>query len=147
MIRIIALVLASILFAPDLAQAKPKPAKSEYFTTVGAGFGVEKGKGLYYAMTYQISKSIGTTMYGTVTFQNPSDKKNSFVVDVVINPGGEEVLVQSPIFNRIKNDKNYRVEFELYESESREKRVNRHVDKVNFSLPAPLAMQMGIELL
>jgi len=147
MIRNVALVFISAFLMADLALALPKPAKSEYFETTSAGFGVEKDKGLFYGMTYQLIQPLSDAMFGTVIFQNPADKKSPFVVEIVINPGDETVSVQSPVFNGIKNKKNYKVEFELYESEAREKRVNRHVDKVNFSLPSPLAIQMGIELL
>jgi len=145
--RTLPVLLACLLFAPAPAQALPKPAKSEYFLTAGAGFAVEKDQGLYYAMTYRVRVTIDSVMYGTVIFQNPSDKKNPFIVDVVVNPGDESIVVQSPVFNGIKNNKNYRVEFKLYEAEAKEKSINRHVDKVNFSLPESIAMQMGINLL
>jgi len=94
-----------------------------------------------------IIKPIESVMYGTVTFQNPEDKKTPYVVEVRIEPDQDELIVQSPLFNRIKNHKNYRVQFDLFETESRDKRLNKHVDKVKFLLPAAITSQMGIELL
>lgn len=98
-------------------------------------------------MTYEVLGTFETVMYGTVIFQNPGDKKNPYSVNLSIEPGQKEVLVQSPTFARIANKKNYKVQFDLFHTADRNERLNSHVDKVNFSIPVELAAQMGIELL
>lgn len=138
--------ILTIPFSVDAAYM-PKPTKTKYFVSLGAVFTMERGRGVFYNMTYGRRKPIEKVMFGVIEFQNPEDIKNPHVVEIRVAPGTKDVLVNSPVIPRIKNNKVYRVEFNLYEDEEHKILINKHVQKVLFSFPEGFPEQFGIEIL
>lgn len=136
-------VLSALSALP--ASANPKPTKSKYAEDLVAGFAVGEGE-IFYSVKYHIKDAVPRPVFAVVEFQNPSDRKAPFLVRADLT-SGDELAVESKPFKAIKNNKNYRVVLKLYADAERTDRIGVHKSKVRFSLPPPLAAQVGIELL
>lgn len=108
---------------------------------------MEKGEGVMYAMTFSLQKELSAPIYATVRFENPSDRKKPFDVELAISPGQEQVLVRSPSISRIKNNRAYKVQVLLFSDEARTQRIGQHKQKVVFSIPSGMEDVFGIDLL
>lgn len=140
---LLSLVIAMIA-VQALAATPPRPATSDYLVTEGAGFLMNKGEGVYYAMTYSLRSPVSSPLYAVVSFQNPSDRKSPFRVNAIIDPGKSELLVQSPTFDRIKSGKTYKVTVFLYEDPEHSLQIDKHTQKVLFQMPAEMMAAFGI---
>ena len=135
-----------LLLIPALGAAQPpRPSKSEYLTTEGAGFMLDKANGAIYAMTFSVNKEIKSPVFVTINFENPSDRKSPFRSDLTIAPGQHDVMAESPGIKRIKSGKRYSVDVLLYADESRTLLIGRHSQKVAFDMPEEMATAFGIE--
>ena len=139
---------ALISLAPvSLAQSQPRPAKSKYLVTEGAGFMMKRGEGVMYAVTFSVREPMASPLYATISFENPENRKSPYVLDLTVEPGQARILAQSPGISRIKNGKTYKVEVLLFSDQSRTERIGKHVQKVSFALPPGMESAFGIELL
>jgi hypothetical protein len=149
MFKSVALVLTFVaaFLVSSASASPPSPSKSEYLTTEGAGFLMDKGEGVIYAMTFSLRKEINEPLYVEVLYENPADSKAPFVVNATIAPGQKELLSESPGIPAIKNRKNYRVEVRLFSDEAHTHLVSKHAQDVLFEIPKGLEDLYQVKLL
>jgi len=135
------------LLASSASASPPRPAKSDYLVTEGAGFLMHKGEGVIYAMTFAVRKEITDPLYVDVVYENPADAKAPLVVPGSIKPGQKEFLSESPGIPAIKNRKTYRVEVRLFSDEARTHQVGKHVQDVQFEIPKGMEDFYDVKLL
>lgn len=96
------IALLLLIFAGDCL-AQPRPTRSKYLITEGAGFITGGGGGVLYAVDFSVRDPLPGTVYAQIVFENPQDRKAPFIVDVVIQAGEDMISAQSPAIKRIKN--------------------------------------------
>ena len=117
--------------APDQSHL-PGPTQTEYATTLGAGFLMADDKAVLYAMTYRLHESPGPNASYVVEFENPTRNKELIFVKKRLTSIKEDLLVRSPLFFEIQNNRNYTVTLKLF---SDGKHVADHVQQVHFGMP------------
>lgn len=143
----IALFFFAFLGVPTVNAEPPRSTKSEYISTESAGFMLANGEGVFYSLAFAIRQEIKYEMYGIVLFENPINREKPLVKYIVISKGQKEIAVQSPLIKKIENGKTYKVVFVLFKDAKKTKIINRHVQKIEFSLPVEMATQLGLELI
>jgi hypothetical protein len=119
----------------------PKPAVTEYVKTEGAGFTVQDGYHIRYAMTYLLKKEVGDAPSYMVEFENPEDGKLSLANGGMLDEFQTNIVVESPLLACIQNNRNYRVRLKLF---SHNRLVARHDDLVQFSLPRSMMTKVKL---
>ena len=130
------LVLASCSTMPD-------PAKSKYVTTEGAGFGMNSGE-IFYGITYTLNQTFTDKVYVTIEFENPSNPSQPYSIKKYIPVGVLSFPNESPKFNAIRNNTNYKVVLKLYSDSGHTQLFATHIDHVRFSVPTELMAIKGI---
>ena len=92
----------------------PKPTKSEYLVSTGAGFTLTRGEGLNYGMNYELRKQLAAPLFIVATFENPETDAPPLRPELVVDPGTKEFAVQSALIKVITHDKTYEVLLQLY---------------------------------
>lgn len=91
----------------------PSPAKSAFFTTIGAGFsGIAKdGKvvNLRYALSIKLNKKSEDDLLLGVCFENPEDYKNPICTEATLKKGESEITLTSPVVRGLNDRQNYEV--------------------------------------
>jgi hypothetical protein len=130
-----------------LAGSPPKPEQSEFLVTEGGGFITKDGAGVMYAMTFGVRKVLTAPLYAVIAFENPSNNKVPLFVQSTLQPGQQELLVDSPAILRIKNGATYKVDVLLYSDEAHTKKVGNHEQKILFNIPPDMASALGVDLI
>lgn len=146
-------ILASWLLIAPLTEAAstPKPTKSDYLVTTGAGFLMSAGEGLKYGMNYELRKDIAQPLYVIALFENPGDMAAPMRAELVVAAGSKDFQLQSPPFKTIRHDTKYEVVLQLYSDSEHTQLLGTHKQMVLFNVPpayeAMLEDKMGIEIL
>ncbi|MBV6422972.1 MAG: hypothetical protein NAOJABEB_00759 [Steroidobacteraceae bacterium] len=147
LVAVTALLLAT---QPVLADSPPKPAKSKYLKTTGAGFLMSAGNGVQYGMNYELRKSLAEPLYIVATFDNPADATVPLRAEVVVQPGARDFQLQSPFITVITHDTKYKVVLELFSDAAHTQLIGTHEQLVLFSVPpayeAMLEEKMGMQI-
>lgn len=135
--------ILTLLSATLAVAGPPRPAKSEYLVTTGGGFMVEEGQA-YYAMNFEFIKEPPSGYHLKFLFENPHKKQPPLTGTRRFEVKGERILVQSELLECIRNDSRYLVTVEIYTDESETDLVNRHKQKIEFSLPQTVMASAGL---
>lgn len=142
--RWVSVLLLGLAISDPLA-ATPRPAKSDYFETVGGSFLHQDGESVY-AMIYRIRKPLPDGHVLKLAFENPQDKKVPVTETRRLEYKDDRIIVQSVPLACIKNGRQYLVTLELFADDSSAKRMAIHKQKVEFKLPMEFVRQAGIKL-
>lgn len=136
------LVLASFLLAACASFSNlPKPAQSEYFTTLSGGFVTTLGNPptYRYGVNLVITKTLPESAYAVVEFQNPADSSQPFVLagpledlkKMTPSPYPNLWVLTSPTVQGIAAHTNYAVIASIYSDSSRQTLTAGHTQLVN----------------
>lgn len=96
----------------------PSAAKSEFFTTTGAGFvGTARGRkmvDLHYVLSLRVNKELEDDVSLNVCFENPEDISLPICSDQELLRNEKEVNLESPIVKGLIDKRNYEVVVKLY---------------------------------
>jgi hypothetical protein len=135
--------LALLLPIVVVAASQPSPTKSEYLISIGAGFGLEKDKGAFYAMNFAVRKALPATVYVVALFDNPEGPEHPLKTEVTVQAEAKEIQVRSPPIHAITNGKRYNVRLMLYTDSDHTQLLSSHSQEVLFSVPKKLAAQFS----
>lgn len=140
----ITVMMALLLLAPVfcLAASEPKPTKSEYLLSTGAGFTLAEGEGARYAMDYVVRKKLPGQIFAVAIFENPESPGLLLRSELTISIEAKEISFQSPAFHSITNDQRYRVQLMLYLDAEHTKLLAEHDQDVRFKMPVGLLEQL-----
>ena len=137
---ILSLIACLVLAA---CSTMPDPAKSKYVTTEGAGFGINDGE-VFYGITYTLNQTFADRVYISIEFENPSNPSQPYNIKKYIPVGISSFSNESPKFNAIRNNTNYKIVLKLYRDPEYTKLFATHIDHVRFSVPNELMEIKGI---
>ena len=96
----------------------PSAAKSDFFTTTGAGFvGTARDRrmtDLHYVLSLQVNKESEGDVYLNVCFENPEDVSSPICSDEKLSKNEKEVNLESPIVKGLIDKRNYEVVVKVY---------------------------------
>ncbi len=141
--KLIAISVA--LISLNASAAPPRPVESEYLLSTGGGFLITKDQGVFYGMNFSIIKELPVGYNLRFSFENPREKSPDIVETQKLVINGNEILVQSPYLECIRNRKKYKVVIDIYGDESESWKISTHTQKVEFNVPDNLLQQLGIE--
>ena len=134
--RIAGLLIASLLSATMcFAASQPKPTKTEYLVSIGAGFILSKEEGANYAMDYEVRKPFPGPVYCVALFEDPGAPATPFRKELTVAPDAKEIAFRSPGFRAIHNDRRYTVKLMLYLDAEHTRLLAEHDQEVLFSAP------------
>ena len=136
------LLLTLLPSAAVYSASPPRPAKSEYLITTGAGFLLEKERGAYYGMNFSIRKPLPGAVYLVALFDNPEVPDTPLRTELVVPADATEIQFQSPGVHQIGNNKRYEVRLTLYLDADRTKVLGTHRQDVLFSMPPAFLIQL-----
>jgi hypothetical protein len=122
----------------------PKPAESEYLVTEGGMFLYDEGK-IFYAMNFIIKKELPEGYHLKFIFQNTKKKGLDITEARNLKIDGKSILVQSPKFDCIRNNKKYKVVVEIYSDMKMTKKLSKHTQKLEFRVDKIFFESMGIK--
>ena len=117
------------------AASQPKPAKSAYLITTGAGFAMSPEEGVRYGMNYKLRKVLNSPLYVVASFENPEDPSKPLETRITVEAGVMEFMIQSPRLSVISHDTRYSVELLLFKDPDHTQLLGTHRQEVLFSVP------------
>ena len=138
-IGLLALLLSVCI--PAGAASSPKPAKSKYLVTTGAGFTFAPDQGVRYGMSYMLRSFPLPDLYVVSIFENPEDPGLPLQVETKVEAGRNEFTLDSPFFRKIRNNSLYTVNLFIYADSSHTVLWGKHQQKVLFSIPRDMASE------
>ena len=143
----IALLLSTTLcFAASL----PKPTKTEYLISTGAGFIMSKEEGAMYAMNYEVRKPFPGPVYCVALFESPIPRDAPLSKEFTVAPEAKDIELRSTGFHAIHNGHRYTVRLLLYLDAEHTKLLAEHDQGVLFSAPrgqlGQLRDQFGLDV-
>ena len=141
--RITIVLLALVAPIVVVAASQPSPTKSEYLISTGAGFGLEKDEGAFYAMNFAVRKALPATIYVVALFDNPEGPERPLKIEVTVQADAKEIQLRSPPIHAITNNKRYLVRLMLYTDSDHTQLLSSHGQEVLFSVPKQLAVQFS----
>jgi hypothetical protein len=122
----------------------PLPSTTEYVTTTGGQFLIDTEKGtIKYGMNYHLTKELGNSANFTAVFENPEPGGENLIVNGNIQPGQNDLIIQSPVLSGIENNREYNVLLKLF---SNGDFISEHNQKVQFSLPQHILEQTNLTI-
>jgi hypothetical protein len=152
--------LASLLLlaAPSLAQSRPDPTSSAYFTTFGGGmafFPETNPPTPAYTLSLDVKQPIPAGAVAVAEFENPATSSNP-VPDVyvfqavsathVFKANEKRIRFISPKLNCVTNGRNYQIVVTLYSNAKRTRILGTHVQAINFTMTPAQLEQYNIPL-
>jgi hypothetical protein len=134
LVAILAVGCAGAVRTPYL----PDPQSSEHFRTTRAGFrlGLPSKVARYY-IDFAVTEPFDEPVSARITFENPLDPKQPFVVERVLNPAETEFSVESPPLPAIQDRRVYGVLMTIHSTGSRDE-LARHAQSIRCVLPPQL---------
>ena len=140
----VGLALAVMVAAAAANASEPRPTKSEFLVSSGAGFLFDEGRGAYYSMSYTVRKPFPGTVYGLLVFDNPADPAVPLKAETIVDAEAKDIQVQSPPFHALTNGKVYNVQLMLYTDSAHAHLLSTHNQGVLFKVPAQIATQISV---
>ena len=122
---------------------QPRAEASEYFVTEGGGIMIDNSE-LNYAMTYKLIKNASASIYAVVEFENPKPGGSPLVAKAILKNGAKKLLVQSPKFKGIRNNRSYSTILRAYSDANHTNLITTHKQAIQFSAPSVILKQRGI---
>ncbi len=148
--RQITLLFSLLLATLAHGTSTPDPIKSEYLVSTSAGFMFDPDGGAYYALSFDVLKSLPGTLYVIVEFENPVDAAKPMTTEIQVQHGKSSFQTRSPSVHEIKNKQRYRVNLKLYADAACTQLVGTHHQDVLFDIPrqmkSQLAAQFGVTI-
>jgi hypothetical protein len=135
MCRRIALLIALLLVAVGCSVGPPRPNRSEFVISTGAGFLMTPDRGVMYGMNFELRRVMDKPVYVVARFENPEASSPPLRSDVTVEAGTLEFLVQSPRLTAITNNRRYMVDLTLYWDDAHTHAFATHRQEVLFSMP------------
>ena len=129
-----ALWLLFTLLAVSAHATEPSLSKSKYLVTTAAAFAMVPHQGVFYGMRCELRSPLSDPLYIVALFENPEDANSPLRVDLVVEAGAKEFMVQSPPLKVLNNNTRYRVELVLYADAALRHRLGAHDQDVLFSV-------------
>ena len=131
--------LVSLLLISGCLAANPTSSSSEYLITEGGGFALKlKDRETVESCTYSIilrpATPLSQLLYLNVIFENPADPNNPLTGQAILEPGMENIVINSPEVRGIKKGVNYKVLVEVYDNENRVNKIGEHIQYLQSSM-------------
>jgi hypothetical protein len=136
------LMLCAALASAARATSEPPPAKSKYLVTTAAAFAMVPHQGVFYGMRCELRSPLADPLYIVALFENPEDANSPLRIELVVEAGAKEFMVQSPPLKVLSNNTRYRVELVLYADAALLHRLGTHDQDVLFSVPPQFEAQI-----
>ncbi len=140
--RFFILVIGALLVTQAQAASEPSPSKSKYLLTTAAAFAMVPHQGVFYGMRYELRGPLAEPLYIVALFENPEDANSPLRVELVVEAGAKEFMVQSPPLKVLSNNTRYKVELVLYADAALLHRLGTHDQDVLFSVPPQFEAQI-----
>jgi hypothetical protein len=130
--------LAILLLLPLVAvPGQPKPAKTQFFETTGAGFVASyPGSDAKYYLHLSVANELLRPVSLQVIYENPDNRDEPDLQIAVVNAGQTEVRLESRVLAGFKNRKKYEVVVEIYSDKQMKHKVGEHVQLIQyFAIP------------
>lgn len=135
MFRHIMLVVTLLMAANGCTVGPPRPNRSEFVISTGAGFLMTPDRGVMYGMNFELRRIMDKPVYVVAEFENPEQGSPPLRTEVTVEAGTLEFLVQSRRLTVLKNYTRYSVSLALYWDEAHRHAFGRHRQEVLFSVP------------
>jgi len=86
-----------------LRASLPKPTKTEYLISTGAGFIMSKEEGAMYAMNYEVRKPFPGPVYCVALFESPIPRDAPLSKEFTVAPEAKDIELRSTGFHAIHN--------------------------------------------
>jgi hypothetical protein len=131
------LLLMAILLsvANGCSVGQPRPNRSEFVLSTGAGFLMTPDRGVTYGMAFELRRLMDRPVYVVAEFENPEQGSPPLRTDMMVEAGKLEFLVKSPRLIVLKNNTRYSVSLNLYWDEAHRQQFAKHRQEVLFSVP------------
>ena len=143
--QIVFTLLALVSISVGHAASPPKPTKSEYLLSTGAGIALSVDDGARYGMNFAVLKDVPAPIYVTILFENPEKGGAPLRQDATLPAGATELVAKSERLPMVRNNKKYLVEVKLYSDEARAHLLGTHKQQVLFAVPKQLIQQIEQE--
>ncbi len=144
MIKLKTLAIAS-MFTSTALMAAPDAAESEYFTTVFAGFMMDKGQPSY-QLAFDLNKPLPENARIEVELENPVKGHPVIKTAKVLTITDEDVKVSSYKLECIRNHRSYTATIKLFGGDESTTPLSAHTQKVEFSMPKKYAKAYKVAL-
>ena len=138
-----------LLAAPSLAQSRPDPTQSAYFTTFGGGmiFRTEtKPVTPGYSLILDLRQNIPAGAVAVAEFENPANSSKPLFATHVFTANEKRIGILSPNLSCVTNGRNYRILVTLYNDAKRTRILGTHEQAINFNATPARVEQFGIPL-
>lgn len=132
------LLLVILLLLPLVAvPGQPKPTKTQYFETSGAGFVTfYPSPDTKYDIELSVTDELPRPAYLQVIYDNPKNPDEPDLQIAVVNAGQTVVHLESRVLAGFKNRKKYTVVVEIYADNRMKQKIGEHVQVIQyFAIP------------
>ncbi len=128
------LLPAILLLLPLVAiPAQPKPTKTQYFETSGAGFvTLYPSPDSKYYVDLRVADELPRPALLQVIYENPNDPDEPDLQIAVVNVGQTVVQLESRVLVGFKNRKKYTVVIEIYADNRMKQKIGEHVQVIQY---------------
>lgn len=122
----------------------PEASKTEFVTSVGAGFNSSRDDSkVSYQMSYRINPAIGIDVSYRLVFDHADPTQPPVSVEGELPPNGtDRFTIESPPFDGIRNPHLYETRLELFRGD---KKIATHDQAVLFQLPPEIVTLHGLK--
>jgi len=127
-----------LLLLPLVAvPGQPKPTKTQYFETSGAGFvTLYPSSDSKYDMDLRVTDELSRPAFLQVVYENPKDPDAPDLQIAVVSAGQTVVHLESRVLEGFKNRKKYTVVVEIYADNRMKQKIGEHVQVIQyFAIP------------
>ena len=128
------LSLVILLLLPLVAvPGQPKPAKTQYFETTGAGFvTLYPSSDSTYYLDLRVADELSRPASLQVVYQNPENPDEPDLQIAVVNSGQAVVRLESRVLKGFKNRKKYTVVVEIYSDNRMKHKIGEHIQVIQY---------------
>jgi hypothetical protein len=130
--------LVVLLLLPLVAvPGQPKPTKTQYFETTGAGFvTLYPSPGAHYYLDLSVAAELPRPAFLQVVYENPENPDEPDLQIAAVDAVQSEVSLESRVLAGFKNRKKYTVVVEIYSDNRMKTKVGEHIQVIQyFAIP------------
>jgi hypothetical protein len=130
--RLLPVVL--LLLPLSAVPGQPKPAKTQYFETTGAGFiSLYPSHDARYYLSLSVADGLPRPAYLQVIYENPENPDEPDLQITVVDADQTEVRLESRVLTGFKNRKKYSIVVEIYSDNRMKTKAGEHTQVIQYS--------------